>query len=69
MTQQAASAAFVPLVLAELRPVPITGLTRGWVAATEAERELIAMKYRYLRAIDRMRTGRAARAVQYGGSP
>lgn len=60
---QSASTAFEPLVLAELRPRPITGLTRGLVAVVEAERELTAMLYRYYRAVDRMRTGRTARYV------
>jgi hypothetical protein len=52
-----------PLVLAELRPRPIAGLTRGLVAVAEAERELTAMHCRYQRAVDRMRAERTARYV------
>lgn len=47
----------------ELRPRPIVGLTRGLVAVGEAARELTAMQYRYLRHVERMRTGRTARYV------
>lgn len=46
-----------------LRPRPIVGLTRGLVAVEEARRELIAMQYRYLRQVERMRSGRTARYV------
>lgn len=58
-----AGTAFEPLVLADLRPRPISGLTHGQIAAAEAQRELTAMLYRYYRAVDRMRTGRTARYV------
>ena len=50
-----------PIELCE--PAPVVGLTRGLVAAADAERERIAMVYRYLRAVERMRTARTARHV------
>lgn len=53
--------AYAPLMLAELAPRPIVGLTLGRVAATEASRELTAMMYRYLRAVERMRIARVTR--------
>ena len=62
MSSVTARTAYMPLQLPErLEPTPIVGLTRGKVAEAEAQRELTAMIYRYLRNVDRMRTGRTAR--------